>query len=323
VAQVATGESQLISAADTGPDSATTPRFRVAEERLSLHGLVERLAVLVTSGIKPVLTIGAVDPEGVDTALRELVKTYGLRWAVIDGSGSIDRHRGALCLAHEWALILRGAEVQRAISGGDQSARAAMGLLMGFPECCVDAHVHGPFAGMPLPNWAALARRAERDAPVPVALQPLLVPSLTFVPCSMHCARAHALYEQWFAALGIDPRRYGGDDVVQILSLSGPPDDAFAVLRHVQEHDGALGYDPAQVQCRDTPLRAKLTAGTRVTPEPTDMRILSGARLVATLGPGHACWSTAHCWHAERWRQHALLEAERFVNRAATVAPRG
>ena len=298
-------------------------RYRIAAERVGLATLVQRLAPLVTRGTKSVLTIGAVSPEDVDSALMGLVNSLDLQCAVVDAAGGVNELRGALCVARQRASILQGAEIQQSIAANDRSAMTAMGRLVGFPECCVDAHVQGPFAHMPLPNWAVLARRAEMDAPVPTVLQPLLVPSLAFVPCSMRCSRACALYERWFQTLGIDPNQYGGTGLVQVLSLSGPPNDDFVTLRRLEQRNGILSYDPMRVEPATSPLSATLATGTRLTPTPADLRVLSGERVVALLGPQHAIWSTDRCWNAEQWRQQALLEAARAAGQSTAVVPSG
>jgi hypothetical protein len=158
---------------------------------------IDLLAALCREGIKPVAKVEPVRLADVEA----IVAAIGLPVVRV-------RRRAGQTECYEVFFGRRQSDVERAVELNDLAETTRdpeaesrvlveLGLLLGYPECCVQAFVAGSHAReRESYTWLQLARRMALGTTVPPAMNPWAGPMADqYVPCGLGCAESVRLAE--------------------------------------------------------------------------------------------------------------------------------
>ena len=306
-------------------------RFRLGERRVRLARLLERLAPLVVAGAKPVVSVAGVARHELTPGAHAVITRHGLAFALSDAAGQPSWGRGTLFVAADPEVLGRRLALEQVRAASSVAApehRAAIveaGMLHAVPECCARAFAEGPFADVELPRWAAFARRLEAPGAVPGALNPFLVPALSFVPCRADCPVAERRHRAWLEGAGSVLPAAAAPSAAHVFSLDEPGDGELVTLRVLGHDDRSLAYDPAAIAPGSGALRRRLLAGDSLRFVPGQLRVVAGGRGVDLATATHAVWFAERAWDAAEWRElaRAAVHLARLGAARHALAPTG
>jgi hypothetical protein len=276
---------------------------RIGPRRVRFVELLDRLADVVTQGVRGVCSIDDVAQAELDAVAKRLERR-GMRFALVDRRGQ-PSNRGTLFIARRRETLARRIHLERVVVGSTGASRRdailEAGLLHGYPECCARAYADSPFAGSTLKGWASFARRAETPGRIPAAFQPFFSPELGFVPCRADCAQALENLRRAFALLGDEPR----EDRAYLCSLDGRE---CRTLRVIDENGDSLEIEPeSSAPAGRRVERSRRRRRVHVTP--AQIRILAGNEPAEVLTATHGIWWSKRCFFPAEWTEMALAAA--------------
>ena len=197
-------------------------------------------------------------------------------------------------------------------------AKAAtdVGRLLGYPDCCIRAHVDD---GSPLSEhhgWLTVARRVAAGGTVPFELNPGCDTVIDHVPCALTCEPTLERARTMLAALASEP----ATERRLLQRLSNPhvllleQQDTFVELVPEHEPSERFRYRAGAQRGVGEDLRA-LVAGDELVLEPECTVVLRGGRATASLSGRAFVW-----WH-RRTFQTAFWSALTDLLRAAPETP--
>ena len=299
----------------TPPQGSPEAPFRVGERRVSLDGLLDALAPVVASGPGEVASWDLPPGTGLAAASRERVRRLGAHARVLERTGAV--RRATLMLARSAEALERAADLSTRMDRGGADADGALhelGRLHGVPACCAEAWGRDAEARALGTPWAAWARRCDATGPVPVETNPLLVPSLAFVPCRADCPDAARVYRAWGQAL--HPELLApGDERAFVAPLDAPDDGDLVPLRLAGGDDTEWPY--ALDEPPTDALARTLAAGDRLTFEAGQVRVAAGRQTVELFTASVVAWSPTRVAHPAAWRALAEARAQQRGGAAA------
>ena len=291
------------AARELGDANPSTHRF--GDRRVGLAELVQRLTPLVTQGLKPVLAVEGVTRAELRGATEAALAQAGTVHRLLEVRSDAGPTERVLLVASEEDVLHQASAALRGLAAGTgeaahRDAARRLGLLFGYPECCVRKYSALALEGdLSLP-WSAFARRAKNAGRIPPSLRPLLVPALTFVPCSADCANAATQYASWFDHLGEDVTGHADPDIAEWFAFDGCE---HVSLRVVRRDEGSLRYDPHSAAQATGPTSDWLRAGDRLRFLHGQVQVRSGDALLGTHTATHGVWDPARCWNAAEWQE--------------------
>ena len=299
-----------ISDRDKTPAEAGSRRHRIGAKRLDLAGLLTHLVPLVQRGLKPLLSVMGVQASDLEPAASALLESKALPWTLADGS---------LFIAASQDVLIRRTALQESLNhqndlGQHRSDLFDTGRLYGVPECCARAYATGPFSDGRHARWAAFSKRCEKAGLIPAELNPMLVPSLAFIPCTADCPEAARVYRKWFDALPVVGLPGENKSMAYVFAIEGQGDSAFIPLQVIGSDEQSMRYSlPEDSSQADEPLGQKLAAGNLLRFVPGQIRVYRNDRLLDLMTASHGVWYSGRCWHPEVWRE--LARAARYLAR--------
>jgi len=297
-----TGAAEL-AVPETKTDGPRTYWF--GDQRVGLAELLRRLTPLVRQDLKPVLAIAGITRADLRGAAKAVLEEAGTAHRLVNDRADAGQAERVLLVAREEdALHQAGAALRGLAASSDTAARRdalhRVGMLFGYPECCVREYATQSREGERPLAWSAFARRANRAGSIPPSLRPLLVPTLGFVPCSAGCATAAASYSSWFELLGRNLAEHAAADAAEWFALDG---NEHVALRVVRRDEDSLHYDPSSAAGAAGPTGDWLRAGDRLRFASGQIQVWRGDALLGTCTATHGVWDPARCWDAATWRE--------------------
>jgi hypothetical protein len=294
----------LRAAAGAAPPPRT--RFALAGKSRTARELLAAVAPLLAK-LKPVVSLAHVPRKLLTNEALALLKTKTLRHEFVPEPGTPDV--GTLLVGKKAALA-RALELEAALRSKPDAAaaRAELGQLYGYPECCARAWAESAWAPFALERWALAAGRAERPGPISPWLQPLAVPDLMFVPCACDCAAAADRYRAWLERLGAPVAKAVKEERAWLALLEGfePP---IAVRPTGSAPDG-LCYDRADV-LGEGPLRDLVAGGDRLQVVSAQVQVRDDDRVLDAWTASVLLWDARQAYRAAEWAEVARAALRR------------
>jgi hypothetical protein len=305
-------------------------RYRIGENQVSLDGLLAKVVPVVKSGMIQTLAIDGVAEREISDEAKAWLPLQGLQYAVVDQAGmrlepEKSPPRGTLILSKDGVALAQRMGVQSLLHQNDAKARREGVLraatMHGMPECCARAQAgSGDRVREPwLYAWRALDSRAAEVGSVPRWLDPLLVPSISFVPCKPDCPEAADYLQARLKA--IDPKAVLDVDDLHVFSLEEPGEGELVTIRECSFEEDEVRYEPESIREGKGEMRARLKAANRLVLVPGQIRLYRDEALVDVATATHGVWSPARCWHSAEWHELASAAAELGPSRERRERP--
>lgn len=196
----APGPEALLEAVERGLDASApgAQAARAGDVEPDLDLAVAALAAMCREGLKPVARFEPLDRAGVDAILASFdLPVVRVRHAVAGGPFEVFGGTRAREVDRAVALAALAEAPPRPEIATE--ALAELGLLLGYPDCCVDAFVRSGSSGHRASyNWVHLANRMSFGGAVSPLFNPWAGPLSAYVPCRLGCERSARLAERAF-----------------------------------------------------------------------------------------------------------------------------
>jgi hypothetical protein len=221
------------------------------------------------------------------------------------------------------ALRLTSVEVDPSRSAADRAeATAALGRLLGYPECCAAAHATRSQDVFDTNAWVHVAARVAMDGEVARELRPV-IGLLDHAPCSLSCAASLAQARGRLARLaGRDPGAAGrlAARLDHPLLLFVDADDAAVELLADHEPAGRFRFRAGGV-VGSLPLAHRAAEGDEIEIDDHEVLVLRGGRLHAVLSGRAFVWWRRAPVQAAFWSRLVALRTVAIPAMAPRPAP--
>jgi hypothetical protein len=275
--------------------------YRIGETIFSPSGYIRTILPLLTDNLKPLVSVEEFNKKHISRKLLDHLEQHGI---FHDFSGS-ETEQGTLFISKDKKILSRMHEIENIIENSNDSkeinsAKIEAGVLFGYPECCARAWSENRWSNALNFPWAVLDKRLECPEQINLTVNPLLVPDISFIPCSMKCRNAETVYSNWFSRIGGELNDQAFLRRKFLFSLGR--ENEIVSLSFTTETENFY-YDPAQLKKGKGKILEKIRLGDHLRIFPSQIQVWNKENTVALWSAEVGLWDFDKTYHADSWKE--------------------